>query len=89
MSWEGFEQHWCRSGHYTTDKGYGLPWEDDGSLKCPKCGMPIVFSHVVNQANCSGVYIEPIHLYGEIYEIPTEEDREKAREEHYKVCKDC
>lgn len=85
MSWEGFIQCWCRNGHHFSPDPYGYYDE----YVCPKCGMKSVFTHTVNQTNCDGIYLEPIRLYGDIYEIPTEDDVKRATEKHLKICDKC
>jgi len=83
MSYEGFVQYWCRFGHYwATDVYYD-------NNKCPYCGYPPIFINNVNQTNCEGVLIEPIHLYNSTYEIPTEEQKIIAWLKHQEKCFGC
>ena len=88
MSYEGYTQHLCPSGHY-----FCLP-EDYRDTVCPTCNASPTWSNAVDDTNCEGVgYIDmesllvsPAeiktcdlgheHIVKEaIYRIPSEEER--------------
>jgi hypothetical protein len=46
MSYEGFVEYLCAKGHHSTNDAY-----DEDLTRCPRCGGPLVWNHVVNQTN--------------------------------------
>ena len=52
MSYEGYEQYWCKNGHYWTIDSSLTMW-DERKQKCPICGEMEVFSNGVNTTNGS------------------------------------
>lgn len=48
MSYEGYTEHLCSQGHYSTCDAYAE------NLSCPICNAEIVWTHGVDQTNDSG-----------------------------------
>lgn len=65
MSYEGYNQHICKNGHYYTRDDIGC-WEDedpcDDAWHAKPCGERPVWSNAVDDTNCDS--------YGEIDMIP-------------------
>ena len=52
MSYEGYEQWLCKSGHLHHFNCYDLPDEED--WKCPVCSEPLAFMSAVDTTNGMG-----------------------------------
>jgi len=54
MSYEGYEQYWCKNGHYWAADCYSP------EPICHICKEKAVFENSVDETNCEGVgYIKP------------------------------
>lgn len=53
MSWEGYEQHLCKAGHYFENYDYNGWFGDEDKPKCPTCGEPSTWFNVVDETNGS------------------------------------
>lgn len=78
MSYEGFDQYWCKNGHYFERDVYS---DDLKRSVCPVCGAQWAKVNSVDQTNETVNFIEPkakdwdaVHVEP-IYEIPGQNEQ--------------